>query len=289
MIILSGVAQNQRNDLEELLDSFHEALYVKLGVVPDNKNSWKFTERITPFDVYDYLIEYLTPEVISKYSSVSREVLNSLRMSMSRNGSKSYIFTNEFDYAKILRSNTLMFDFGILEGATTIDDPVIFKLKFLYMRKLNAEYVAYKYAHGVKVLKVLEESQIVANDPDIMQGYVEEYTLRRAQGQTTLLLGNSVKALTDSVLSKPLTENTRGIFVGLLEKDARDTAIEKFGLQDYADILEYMTTDSDYDNSFLFINKMQHRPAVPVIKVILKPGEKYKLFTPVKQSNSFIE
>lgn len=289
MIILSGVKQELRNDLEELLDSFHEAMYIDLGVVPDNVNSWKATESLTPYDVYDRLIDYLTPEVISKYSSVSREILNSLKMAMSRNGSKSYIFANEFDYADILRSPTLMFDFGILEGTTTLDDPTLFKLKFLYMRKLNAEYVAYKYSHGIKTFKVLEESQIAVNDPDIMEGYVQEYTLRRAQGQTTLLLGNSVEALLDNTLSKPLIENTRGLFIGLLEKDARESVVEKFGLERYEEVLEEMTIDSRFNNSFLFINKMQARPAVPVVKVILDPDKKYKLFTPVAQSNSMIE
>ena len=289
MIILSGVKPELRNDLEELLDEFHTAMYTSLGVLPDNRNSWKWTEQLTPFEVYDKLREYLTPEVIGRYKAVSKEVVNSLGMVMSRSGSKSYVFAEEFDYASILKANTLMFDFGILEGATELDDPILFKLKFLYMRKLNGEFIAYKYSKGVKVLKVLEESQVVVNEPEIMKGYVEEFTLRRAQGQTTLLLGNSVAALLNNSVSRSLVENVRGLFIGLLEPEAREIVIEKFGLEDYRDILEEMPTDSKYNNSFLFINKMQPRPAVPILKVILDSGRKYKLFTPVAVNNSFTE
>ena len=94
----------------------------------------------------------------------------------------------------------------------------LFRLKFLYIQKLNSEFVTVKYGQGRRTFKVLEESQIVTDD--ILRMYVEEYTLRRAQRQDTLLLGNSVKALMDKEISKPIVENTRGLFVGDLTTEA---------------------------------------------------------------------
>ncbi len=291
MMILSGITdEGLRSDLEELLDSFHDSFYTSIGVLPNNQNSWVNTENLTPFDIYDALVDYLTAEVIAKYEAVSRKVLNNLRMTMSRNGSKSYVFKEEFDYASILKANTLMFDFGILEGTTELDDMTLFRLKFTYMRRLNAEFAAYKYAKGVKVVKVLEESQIAVNDPDIMKGYVEEFTLRRAQGQTTILLGNSITALLSNPISRPLVENITGIFVGRLEdEDVRRTVIEKFGLSKYEELMQFITKESRFRNSFLFINRMEDSPSIPVVRVILDNNRAYKLFTPVAQDSSFMK
>lgn len=290
MIVLSGIVQPSKLVLlEELLEAFHESLYISLGVLSTNRNTWDATLGLTPFVVYDMLQDYMTPEVQRRYSEISSDIMNGLRMTMSRTGSKSYLFNEEFDYAKILQAPTLMFDFGILESATSLTDPVLFKLKFMYMRKLNAEYVAYKYAHGVKVLKVLEESQVAMQDPDIAKGYVEEFTLRRAQGQTTLLLGNSISALADASLSKALIENTKALLIGQLTPDAKQLVIDKFGLEEYEEALDLMETSRGTAYSFLFINRMQRHALSPILKLYLEPGKTYKLFTPVAQSISGIK
>lgn len=289
LIILSGLQDYEaRNDLEELLDSFHDAMYEELGVLPANRNTWDNTLGLDPFVVYDKLMYYMTPNVISKYPGVSRKVLNSLRMYMSRDGSKSYIFKGEFDYAGILRANTLMFDFGMLNGSTALHDPVIFKLKFAYMRKLNAEYAAYKFSRNIKVLKVLEESQIVANDPDIIQGYVEEITLRRAQGQTTMLLGNSVSSLLDNPASRAIVENITGLLIGNLEKGARNMVIDRFDLHEYEAVINQINIEDRYINAFVFINKMEQRPAIPVLRVIWNKIHDYKVFQAEPQKDTGI-
>lgn len=289
LLILSGLQDYEaRNDLEELLDSFHDAMYEELGVLPTNRNTWENTESLDPFVVYDKLRDYMTPTVISRYPGVSRKVLNALRMYMSRDGSKSYIFKGEFDYASILRSNTVMFDFGMLEGSTELQDTVIFRLKFAYMRKLNAEYVAYKFSRNIKVLKVLEESQVIVNDPDIIRGYVEEITLRRAQGQTTLLLGNSVSSLLDNAVSKPIVENITGLLIGNLERGARKMAVERFGLQDYAEIIDQINVEDRYINSFVFINRMEQHAAVPVLRIVWNKSNRYRLFEAEPRKDSGI-
>lgn len=291
MMILSGLVDEVRRvEFEELLESFHKALYTSIGVLANNRNSWQNTMGLHPFKVFAMFLSYMTPEMQRKYSSISRNVIDGLKMYMTREGSKSYIFDEEFSYSSILRAPTLMFDFGILEGSTSINDPVVFKLKFLYMRKLNADYVAYKFSKGIKVLKVLEESQIAVNDPDIMRGYVEEFTLRRAQGQTNVLIGNSVQALTNNTLSQSLVENVTALFVGDLAPKAKKTVIEEFGLEDYVELLDLIGSEPEYKNCFLFVNKMQPRPVIPIVKVILKEGKVYKLLSAVpKNKNAIIE
>lgn len=288
MGILANVDRvDQESDLEELLDEFLTAIYISEGVLATNRATWDTTRRFTPFVVYEMFLDFMTPEMQKKYAGVSRKVLSEYRMYMSKSGSKSYIFTEEFNYLDILKANTLMFDFGLLDNAGQEVDRTLFRLKFEYMRKLNSEYVSYKYKCGRKVLKVLEESQVVVNDPEVMKGYVEEYTLRRAQGQTSLLLGNSITALADNPISRPLIENVKALIIGKMNVEAKNEVARVFGLGKEAEWIERLGTEPKYENAFLFVNRMQPTPTTPILKLLLEPGsqgnvKKYKLFTPVR-------
>lgn len=287
LIILSGITKEEQiSELEELLDEFLTAVYIRKSVLATNRATWRVTKELTPFMIYEAFLKFMTPEMQTRYSGVARKVLTEYRMYLSKSGSKSYLFTKEFNHSDILHANTVMFDFGLLEGSGKGVDRTLFRLKFEYMRKLNAEYIQYKYKCGRKVLKVLEEAQIAAQDPEIMQGYVEEYTLRRAQGQTNLLLGNSITALKKSSTAGALIENVKALVVGKMNPEAKEEMIQTFGLEKEAGWLDRLGTSSKYENAFLFINRMQPTPATPVIKVLLEPAEeggyrKYKLFRPV--------
>ncbi len=289
MIILSGVKDRQTLlELEELLDEFLDTLYISVGSIPTNMNSWAATEQLDPYEVFDRFERYLTPQKMSQYN-LHKTVIGTLRMYMSSTGSKSYVFKREFDYARILASDTLSFDFGILGDTSTSDiDIDLFRLKFLYMSKLNGDFTTRKYAEGRRTFKVLEESQVVTEE--VMRMYVQEYTLRRSQNQDTLLLGNSVQALQNNVAAKPIIENTRGLFIGELTTDARDVVIEQFGLQHLEDHIKVPGSSNRYKNCFVFINNMQNRNLYPIIQVQIEPDENgkpkhYKINTPVKEKN----
>lgn len=290
IIILSGVRDREvLLELEELLDEFLDTLYITIGAIPTNMNSWSRTEELNPYEVFERFERYLTPQKMAQYN-IHKTVIGTMRMYMSATGSKSYIFKREFDYAKILSSDTIAFDFGILGDTSSSDvDEDLFRLKFLYMSKLNGDFTTRKYAEGRRTFKVLEESQVVSDE--IMKMYVQEYTLRRSQNQDTLLLGNSVQALQNNVLSKPLIENTRGLFIGELTTDARKTVIEQFGLQYLEDHIKVPGSSSRFKNCFVFINNMQNKHLYPIIQVEIENGpdgkpRKYKVNTPVKERNS---
>lgn len=286
MIILSGLKDREMIvEFEQLLDEFHDALYTSVGVRADNVNSWKFTEQFNPYIVFDYFINYLTPQKMAQYN-LNKTVIGTLRMYMSSGGSKSYIFKQEFDYASILNAPTLSFDFGLLSGGTKSDvDEDLFRLKFLYMSKLNGDFVQRKYASGIRTFKVLEESQIVSDS--VLEMYVQEWTLRRSQQQDTMLLGNSVQALESNKIAKPIIENTRALFIGELTKEAREIVLKEFGIQHLEEYVKLPGSNSTYKNSFFMVNMMQPKVLYPLIKVILPDQKKrrYKVFVPTKEKN----
>lgn len=283
MRILSGVRRREDvNEMEELLDNFHKSLYVSIGARSDNRNSWRTTESLTPYYVFEMFEQYMTPEMMGNYKSFAKQMIGNLRMYMSKTGSKSYVFKREFDYASILKCRAISFDFGILASSAEEIDMNLFELKFLYMTKLNSEYVTHNYASGRRTFKILEESQIVSSE--MLKMYVEEFTLRRSQMQDTLLLGNSVSALMDKEIAKPIVENTRCLLVGELGKEARDKVIQEFGIQHLEHLLRLPGSTPEYANSFVCHNMMQKRTLYPIIKVFLGKGR--KVFTPVKEGNA---
>lgn len=290
MIILSGIRNREELlDLEELLDEFHESLYISCGAISTNINSWRMTESLNPYVVFDKFESFLTPQKRMQYN-IPKSVIGTIKMYMSVTGSKSYIFKQEFEYSKILASETLSFDFGILSNATISDiDEDLFRLKFLYMQKLNEEFTTRKYAEGKRTFKVLEESQVVS--PEIMKMYVQEYTLRRSQKQDTVLLGNSVQALMNNVSAQPIIENTRGLFIGDLTYDSRQEVIKQFGLEHLSDLIKLPGSSAKYKNSFVFVNNMQKKELYPIIQVQIERDENdkpvsYKVNTPVKEKSS---
>lgn len=281
MIILSGITDRQHLlSFEALLDEFLTAYYVFYGVERRNRNSWTATFSLDPFDVYDKLIVFLTPDKMKQYN-MPKTVLTTLGMYMSRNGSKSYVFASEFDFTSILAAPTISFDFGILTNMTAADvDIDLFRLKLLYMSKLNADFTTIKFNHGIRTLKVLEESQIV-ND-DILHRYSQEWTLNRARKQDTLLLGNSVQALIDNPESKSIVENTTCLFVGSLSTSARNTLIKEYSLDYLEEQLMLPGSKPMYKNSFVVVNMMQRKELYPIIKVMIEDPKKYDVIQPSK-------
>lgn len=281
IIILSGISDRQQLlSLEALLDEFLTAYYVFYGVERRNRNSWYATSELTPFDVYDKLITFLTPDKMKQYN-MPKTVLTTLGMYMDRNGSKSYVFASEFDFTSILAAPTISFDFGILTNMTISDiDVDLFRLKLLYMSKLNADFTTVKFNHGIRTLKILEESQIVNND--ILHIYAQEYTLSRARKQDTLLLGNSVQALIDNPESKSIVENTTCLFVGPLNTSARNVLIKEFSLDYLEEQLLLPGSKPMYKNSFVVVNMMQDKELYPIIKVMIKDPDNYDVIQPSK-------
>lgn len=290
MLILADLSNNDEiNEATALIETFLNTIYNNLGVMADNKNTWSRTNDLDAYKIYDLFSDYMTATMLAKYKLAGKKLLDNLRPYMSRRGSKSYVFLKEFDMLKVYSSKMVVFNFGMLMYGTDssrVDAP-LFRLKFSHSQRINSAYVAYNYANKFETFKVLEESQIVPND--VLHKYVEEFTLRRAQRQTTLLIGNSVQALLDNEISKPLIENTRALLIGDLPADARKQVIEQFDLQYLQDIIMKVGSTEEFYNSFVFVNRMQPDPLVPVIRLILDENKArrnyYKQFTPSVEFN----
>lgn len=249
---------------EVLLEEFLNTLYKSVGAISTNPNTWSRTEQLTPEIVFEYFRRYLSHEILDKYSTVASTMLNRLQMFLSPEGSFHHLFSVAYDINELLTTRCLTFDFGVLDTAAN-QNPVVFKYHLFCMSYINDAYVAYKKSKGEWTLKVLEESQIV-NDY-MLKLYAREITLRRAQNQVTILLGNSVAALADNPLSKPILENINIMVLGGLNKSSRRYLTEEYGLSElHEDLLKDLHESSTSIHRFLLINRMEKNATTAVIQ-----------------------
>lgn len=255
MLMIADLNEQEESQAEALLEEFLRYVYRSIGVTQNNVNTWKRTETLNPYVIFDKLEQYISNEIRQKYGEVATKVLERLRIYMSRHGSKSHVFRDAYDYFQVLDSRCLTFDFGILESSTN-NDRVLFHLHVMDMVTINDEYVSHKKRNGEWTVKLLEESQIV--DDWLTKVYTREMTLRRAQNQVTVLLGNSVAALAQNPLSKPMVENINILCLGSLNKSSRKFLLDEFGLaQEQIEILEDIQVNPMMVRRFLLVNRME--------------------------------
>lgn len=241
--------------VESLIEEFLKSMYRNIGADVNNPNSWDRTDALHPYEVYRWLEKFLSNEMRAKYGDVAQYVHERLSIYISENGSNSHMFQEEFTMEEILNTKVLTFDFGILE-ASSGQDKSVFKVKVFFMTLINDAFVSYKKSIGEWTAKLLEESQIVGDY--LVRVYVKEIVLRRSQNQITMIAGNSVSALVDNPIAKPILDNINIMILGSLTKSSRRYLIDEYGLQDdEVDLLERLQNDAELEHTFLAVNRLE--------------------------------
>lgn len=278
MLVMCQFTENERSRGEALIDEFLSALYMNQGVTPQNPNTWSRTKEFHPYDIYDYFEEYVSREIKEKYGEIATAALSRLRTYMSRRGTSSHINSVPYAYKDVLKTRVLTFDFGILEDSSSNVDPVVFQLRVMDMEIINDEFVSYKKKHGQWTMKILEESQVCADY--LLEIYVREMTLRRAQNQVTFLLGNAVSALQSNPIAKPLLESINIFILGVLNASNQNYFVEEHDLgEENREKLRLIAEDTRYIHNFLLVNKMSQDATVAIVKTYVpKNVSQGKLF-----------
>lgn len=252
--IMAGVENDPK--YETLFDKFLRALYTEYGVREDNENTWYRSEQLDPFVAFDYFKKWLSPKIQEEYGEESINIMNSLSMYMSRSGSMSHIFKDQYTYSEVINTKVLTFDFGMLEESESAMNSVVFKLKVLDMITIKTEFIASKKAKGEWTFVFDEESQYA---PDyLLDEYKKDVTMGRANNQATAILGNSVKALRENPRSKAILDSINILLLGKLNVSDREYFIKEY---DLASEEQRLLDDSNKDESslykFILINRMQ--------------------------------
>lgn len=255
LMLIARFKDENKAEGESLVEDFVNVLYKSVGADRRNKNTWKRTESLTPYVVAEYFKRYVSNEVRNKFPNTATRMLDRVNIYMSKNGSNSHMYRTEYSYIGVLKSRVLTFDFGILENSGAQDE-VMFRIHVLFMQIVNDAFVSYKKSKGEWTVKVLEESQVV--DDYLTKLYTREMTLRRAQNQVTILLGNSVAALANNPASRPMLDNINIMCLGRLNKSSRKFLQEEYGLSDlHEELLEEIQQSTERQHTFLLVNRLE--------------------------------
>jgi hypothetical protein len=252
--VLCDFTEEERIYGEAFIEEFLRFVYIQRGVSAGNVNTWSRTRDLTPYTVYGLFRSYISNDIKATYGRLLDKISMAFDIYLSPQGSGSGIFRNEYVMEDILDSNVICFDYGML-NANRITDVVLFRLKILFMTLINDEFIRHKKKQKLWTVKVLEESQIA--DSFLLRVYKEELTLRRAQNQVTILIGNSVSALRDSPEGKAIFENITMLAIGRVSKSSRETLVSEFDLEDESETLKKICNSPAYEHTFLFVNKAQ--------------------------------
>lgn len=267
ILIMANLEGEDATRAESLVDEFLHYMYELIGARVDNENTWSRTSSLTPYIVFDYFEKYISNEIQQKYPKVAKKVLERLRIYMSRSGSSSTIFGRPLSYQGVMKSRVLRFDFGVLEESSD-QDPVLFRLHVLDMSIVNDSFVSYKKKMGQWTMKILEESQVA--DDYLLRIYTREITLRRAQNQVTVLLGNSIVALYNNPVARPMLDNMNILCMGAINKSSRKFLIEDFGLTDeQAVLLNDIQVNGELNHTFLLVNRMEADSTTALIQAVV--------------------
>ncbi len=265
MITMCQFTDTEASRGESLIDEFLTTFYRNEGVSSENPNTWIRTKQFHPYDVYDAFDNFVSREIKGKYGDIAISALARMRVYMYRKGNSSHIYQEAYSYRDVLQTKVLTFDFGILEDSASNVDPVVFQLRVMDMEIINDEFVSYKKRHGEWTMKVLEESQVCSDY--LLEVYVREMTLRRAQNQVTFLLGNSISALQSKSIAKPLLDSINILVCGVLNDSSQKYLVDEYDLgENNKKKLESIAEDTRYMHTFLLVNRMQQDATTALIK-----------------------
>lgn len=263
LMILCNLEESEVPLAEAFMDEALSSYYITLGAMERNPNTWTRTRSIDPFTFYQFLVRFTSLEIRKKYS-VAALVVDRLAIFLAQGGSYNYMFSEPFRMSELLATKILTFDFGILDAAT-IQNPAVFKYHVFCMKYINNAFVSSKKSRGEWTVKVLEESQIVGDY--LLSIYAHEMTMRRSQNQITILLGNSIAALANNPVSRPLLENINLMVLGHLNNSSRTYLTKEYGLSDlHEELLERIQKDTAMLYTFLMINRMEKNATTALLQ-----------------------
>lgn len=257
IMIIADLKEDEIAQGEALVEESLRSLYLAYHIEGSNPNTYHNSDSINPYVYYTYFSRYCSDAIRQRFPIVADKILHRLSIYFSVDGTLSHLFKDPLNYREILDNQVLTFDFGSVTGTSI--DPTCFKVKTLFMSILNDEYVAYKKSKGQWTVKVLEEHQIA--EDYLLKVYKKDITVRRAQNQITILLGNSVAALYQNPEARPILDNINILVLGKLGNNSIEYLSKEYGIANFEHLISQLK-----DNTFLLINKMQAKATTALLK-----------------------
>lgn len=277
MMILAKVKVEEEDTLGIFVDEFLKALYTKIGASRTNKNTWYRTETLTPYTMYTHLEEYISLDMKQIYGKTLKTAFNNWSTYFSPHGTNSHAFRDEIRYEDFINTDVLTFTFDMLSD-TSVQDEALYKVKILFSGVLEDEYIMHNKALGFWTMIISEESSIAADF--VLQEYVKNFLLRRAQNVYNVMLGNSLSALLSNPAAKGLIDTINMLVIGGVNAETREYLVKQYDLSPaIQERLKKIKDKQTYESVFVIVNMLQKKPVNGLLKIFVpKSVVKSKVF-----------
>ncbi|MBR1737505.1 MAG: hypothetical protein IJ736_10905, partial [Firmicutes bacterium] len=266
LTIITGIDDQRSIKVSALMEEFLDALYLQIGVSANNTNTWKRTEELSPFKVYEYFKRYISEDIKRVYADILDDVFMAFNTYLEPSGSGSELFSSEYVIEELINTRVITFDYGLLDK-NRIADPVALELKQLFAKLITDSFVRSNKDKKLHTVRILEESQMTTKLQKRM--YAEEISLRRSQNQINIMLGNSIAALKNDEDSAIILDNINIWVLGRLTRSNMKYLIEEYSLEDYEEQMEDINKNSNLDRTFLVINKLHRNTTSAMLKAFV--------------------
>lgn len=255
--------------VENIMNTFLANVFLELGVLGRNPNTWYRSKVLHPHQMYDRFSKFASPAIRRKYGSICEKIGDRFEMFFREGAPYAHIFNREYNMQEVLDSKGINFDFG-LQSSSTGNNAVIFKLKMAQAMLIHKKYAGYIKENKRFLLNICEESQIVSDY--VLDKYKEIFVLGRSQNQVNFILGNDILTLAEKPVGMAILQNIKILIIGNQTRGGIKFICDEYSLDKYSDTLQQIAENEDYENTFLLVNKMQAKGNTALIKTFTPTG-----------------
>lgn len=264
---ISNLSQSQYGKGEELFEDFLDCLYSLRGITKINPKTWKRSEGLTPYVIYNEFIKFMTTSRLRYYADVADTILHSFDIYLNPKGKMAFMFKEEFVPEDIFESKAIAFDFGTDNPGGTAD-AVTDKLRLMYADILSNEYHKYKASKKQWIFKVIEESGI--SEDFNSRIYTKEIVERHSRYKVTALISKSVRALVKNYWDNAF-EVIDMLCIGRINDADREYIVDKLQLQEQEYICSGIKDNSRNQGTFLLVDKLDKYKSCLLLQAYIDP------------------
>lgn len=224
--VLLGKSYENNDWLDTIIDDAVQLTYKYAGVT-DDMSTWRRSEKLTLFSVYNTIKELENYRPLPEYKAGVQKTLAVLSRYFEPGGTRSSLFTNRVRVSDVADADLVICSFGMEGKSQTSVDPVQLALMQLGAAQFSHQRSIFSKAKGKFNFKVWEEFQRWGGFPDSDKTIGVAVTGGRKLGDVNIIVTNSVVDMLRNDIFK-IFGNIQSFMVGaIIDKDVREELLTR--------------------------------------------------------------
>lgn len=282
--------------------------YTKIGVNPDDMNTWERSKGYTLFDVYQEIKAMYSELINNKHTSdlildevkknkkyresleESISVLSSYFEDFSNGGVKRNVFKKRVSLSEVINAKLLICSFGMQARDWTKIDPVQMALSQLSAANISYLRSVFSKERGKYNFKVWEEFQRWGNFPDSDKTISTALTGGRKLGDVNFIITNNVKDILDNDRFAMLDNITTFAIGAIKTEETRKRVCERLSvplLQDDLDTISERRGSKEELESTSMVSGMYDKAFLTCLDGVVSTVLKVELPSSIASSTLF--